>query len=148
MKHKPVTPLLTVDIIIQMDDRPGLPILLIERRNPPFGWALPGGFVDVGESVEHAAVREAKEETSLSVQLDQLLGVYSDPQRDNRGHTVGLVYIAHAQGEPTPADDAIGLRYWTPSDPPMKLAFDHELILADYREFLAIGKLTPLRSDE
>lgn len=145
MKHKPVTPLVTVDIIIQMDDRPGQPILLIERRNPPFGWALPGGFVDVGESVEHAAVREAKEETSLTVRLDQLLGVYSDPQRDNRGHTVGLVYMAHAQGEPIPADDAIGLRYWAPNAPPMKLAFDHELILADYREFLATGKLTPLR---
>ena len=81
----PATPLLTVDIIIEMRDRPGRPIVLIERRYPPAGWALPGGFVDVGETLEAAAVREAREETSLDVALQLLLGNYSDPARDARG---------------------------------------------------------------
>ena len=88
---RPVTPLLTVDIIIEMVDRPGRPVVLIERRNPPPGWALPGGFVDVGETLEQAAVREAREETSLEVALKTLLGNYSDPARDARGHTVSAV---------------------------------------------------------
>ncbi len=84
---RPTTPLVAVDIIIEMRDRPGRPILLIERQNPPHGWALPGGFVDVGERLERAAVREAGEEVSLEVQLKALLGCYSDPTRDPRGHT-------------------------------------------------------------
>ena len=83
----PATPALTTDIIIELTDRPGRPIVLIERRYPPHGWALPGGFVDVGEAVEHAAVREALEETALGVRLTALLGVYSDPARDPRRHT-------------------------------------------------------------
>jgi 8-oxo-dGTP diphosphatase len=103
--NRPVTPQLTADIIIEMIDRPGRPIVLIERKYPPPGWALPGGFVDVGETLESAAVREAREETSLDVTLNLLLGNYSDPLRDSRGHTVSAVYIAEAQGEPRAADD-------------------------------------------
>lgn len=103
---RPVTPLLTVDIIIELRDRPGAPIVLIERKNPPHGWALPGGFVDVGERLENAARREALEETSLEVELQTLLGCYSDPARDPRGHTVSAVYVATATGEPQARDDA------------------------------------------
>ena len=110
----PVTPLLAADIIIELVDRPGRPIVLIERRNPPPGWAIPGGFVDVGESVEQAAVREAQEETALDVTLAELLGVYSDPQRDARGHTASVVYIAVAQGTPHARDDAAAVGIFTP----------------------------------
>jgi 8-oxo-dGTP diphosphatase len=140
---RPVTPLLTVDIIIEMTDRPGRPIVLIERRHPPHGWALPGGFVDVGESLENAAVREAREETSLDVTLNVLLGNYSDPGRDSRGHTVSAVYIAEAQGEPVAADDAKSLELVNPRELP-PLVFDHARILADYQAYLETGRLTPL----
>ena len=94
----PTTPLIAVDIIIELIDREHSPIVLIERKNPPYGWAIPGGFVDVGETLEHAAVREAKEETCLDVTLTCLLGNYSDPGRDARHHTVSAVYIAQAKG--------------------------------------------------
>ncbi|MCK5480037.1 MAG: NUDIX hydrolase [Gammaproteobacteria bacterium] len=141
---KPVTPLLTVDLIIEMTDRPGRPIVLIERRHPPHGRALPGGFVDVGESLENAAIREAREETSLDVRLKLLLGNYSDPGRDFRGHTVSAVYIAEAQGEPVAADDASNLELVNPRELP-PLVFDHPVILADYLAYLETGKLTPLR---
>ena len=142
--EKPVTPLLTVDIIIEMIDRPGRPIVLVERKYPPHGWALPGGFVDVGESLESAAIREAWEETSLEVTLKVLLGNYSDPGRDSRGHTVSAVYIAEAQGQPMAADDASKLQLVDPRELP-PLVFDHPLILADYRTCLETGKFTPLR---
>jgi len=141
---RPVTPLLTVDIIIELRDRPGNPIVLIERRYPPHGWALPGGFVDVGERLESAARREAREETSLEVKLEVLLGCYSDPQRDSRGHTVSAVYIATAEGEPQARDDARNLVCVAPSDCP-RLAFDHALIIDDYRSYLATGRAAPLR---
>jgi 8-oxo-dGTP diphosphatase len=141
---KPVTPLLTVDLIIRMQDRTGLPIVLIERRNPPPGWALPGGFVDVGETLEAAAIREAREETSLDITLECLLGNYSDPSRDARGHTVSAVFIASASGEPAAADDACRAALHAPDDCP-PLAFDHTRIIADYREFLVSGARTPLR---
>ena len=140
---KPVTPLLTVDIIIEMIDRPGRPIVLIERKYPPPGWALPGGFVDVGEPLESAAVREAREETSLHVTLKRLLGNYSDPLRDSRGHTVSAVYIAEAQGEPRAADDARHLALYDPRKTP-PLAFDHERIIRDYLYFLGTGQLPGL----
>lgn len=128
----PVTPKLAVDVVIELADRPGTPIVLIERRYPPPGWALPGGFVEVGETVEAAAVREAREETGLEVALGALLGVYSDPKRDARGHTVSIVYVGRATGEPKAADDARAVRLVDPKDPPT-LAFDHARILADYR---------------
>jgi len=141
---KPVTPLLTVDIIIEMADRPGRPIVLIERRYPPHGWALPGGFVDVGETLEAAARREAHEETALEVRLTQLLGCYSDPARDARGHTVSAVYIAEARGAPRAGDDAGHLELFEPAQCP-PLAFDHARIVADYRAWLESGRLPPPR---
>lgn len=138
---KPVTPLLAVDIIIELYDHPDRPIVLIERRNPPHGWAIPGGFVDVGEEVEQAALREAREETTLNVKLMVLLGVYSDPQRDRRGHTASVVYIAQAQGLPHAQDDAAAAGLFSPQSLPENLAFDHRLILADYLVFRQTGHL-------
>lgn len=142
--HKPVTPLLTVDIIIEMADRPGRPIVLIERKYPPHGWAMPGGFVDVGETLEAAAVREAKEETSLDIRLTSLLGNYSDPTRDARGHTVSAVYVAEARGQPVAADDARHLEVFDPAGAP-PLVFDHAQIIADYLAFRKTGRPAPLR---
>jgi 8-oxo-dGTP diphosphatase len=120
----------TVDIIIEMADGR---IVLIERRYPPPGWAIPGGFVDYGESLEEAAVREAREETCLEVRLLGQLMTYSDPARDRRGHTISTVFIARADGEPRAADDAAHLGLFAPDDLPSPLAFDHARILADYR---------------
>jgi len=142
---KITTPLLTVDIIIELINEPECPIVLIERKNPPYGWALPGGFVDVGETVEHAAVREAKEETCLDVSLSFLLGAYSDPKRDNRGHTVSLVYVAQAHGQPVAADDAKNVKIFSANQIDVKLAFDHALIIADYKQYLSTQKPAPLR---
>jgi 8-oxo-dGTP diphosphatase len=142
----PETPKLTVDIIIELIDRPGRPILLIERKNLPHGWALPGGFVDVGESLERAAVREAAEEISLSVTLTRLLGCYSDPHRDPRFHTASAVYIAEARGDPKAADDAANVQAFALDALPDELVFDHALILADYRRYRESGQLAPLRA--
>ena len=128
-----------------MADQPGQPILLIERKNPPHGWALPGGFVDVGETLEQAAVREAAEEISLPVRLKDLLGCYSDPGRDPRMHTASAVYVAEASGTPRAADDAANVQSFSLDDLPVQLAFDHALILADYRHYRESGQLTPLR---
>ncbi len=141
---RPVTPLLTVDIIIEMRDRPGQPIVLIERKYPPHGWALPGGFVDVGERLETAALREAREETSLNVELRALLGCYSDPERDPRGHTVSAVYVASASGEPAAQDDARNLACYLPTQCP-QLVFDHARIIEDYLHFRETGDAAPLR---
>lgn len=145
MAFRPETPLLAVDIIIELLDYPANTIVLIERRNPPHGWALPGGFVDVGESLEQAAMREAREETCLDVTLKKLLGCYSNPQRDPRGHTVSPVYIAEAHGTPQAADDAKNLQCLSLTALPQELVFDHALILEDYRHYLASGEVTPLR---
>jgi 8-oxo-dGTP diphosphatase len=138
---RPVTPLLATDVIIELIDRVGSPIVLIERKNPPHGWALPGGFVEVGETLEHAAVREAQEETGLHVALKTLLGCYSDPGRDERGHTVSVVYIGQATGEPEARDDAANVDLFLPSSLPDKLAFDHVRILWDYLTYRRSGKV-------
>jgi 8-oxo-dGTP diphosphatase len=141
----PVTPLLAADAIIELADRPGRPIVLIERLNPPHGWAIPGGFVDVGERLETAAIREAQEETGLVVTLRALLGVYSAPARDPRGHTVTAVYVAEARGEPRALDDARALRVFAVDQMPAELAFDHATVLADYRAYRTTGSPAPLR---
>jgi len=123
----PVTPRLTVDLIVET----GSGVVLVERGHPPFGWALPGGFVDVGETLEEAAVREAKEETSLDVTLVRQFHAYSDPTRDPRGHTVSVVFVARAEGTPRGGDDAKVARVF-PIDGLPELVFDHGLILGDY----------------
>ena len=130
MAYRNPTP--TVDIIIEFIDRPHRPIVLIERKNPPFGWAIPGGFVDYGESVEVAARREAEEETGLKVELIEQFYVYSDPNRDPRQHTLSVVFIATAMGEPQAADDAKNLGVFESWNVPGNLCFDHDLILRDY----------------
>ena len=142
----PKTPSLTTDIIIELRDRADVPIVLIRRKHPPHGWALPGGFVDVGESLEHAAVREAEEETALRVTLKVLLGCYSDPNRDPRGHTASAVYIADAVGEPRAQDDAAGVAVFSPEALPSPLVFDHARILRDYLIWRRQGKLPPLEN--
>jgi len=121
-------PFPTVDIIIRVQGG----IVLIDRKNPPYGWALPGGFVDYGESLETAAVREAKEETSLDVRLISQLGAYSDPDRDPRHHTLSVVFIAEADGMPMAADDALSAKVFTSENLPDNMAFDHRKICTDY----------------
>ena len=121
-------PFPTVDIIIEVEGG----IVLIERKNPPHGWAIPGGFVDYGETVEAAAVREAKEETGLDVRLTRLLGVYSDPERDPRSHTISTVFTAIAGGQPVADDDAADAGVFTEDTLPENIVFDHREILNDY----------------
>lgn len=128
-----LNPFPTVDIIIELGDN----ILLIRRKNPPYGWALPGGFVDYGESLETAAIREAREETGLEVCNLQLLGCYSDPARDSRMHTITTVFIAQATGTPQAADDAVDLALFAAAELPEPLCFDHRKILDDYCSFKA-----------
>ena len=130
-KHK--CPIPTVDIIIEIKRKNGQEgIILIKRKNPPHGWALPGGFVDIGESLEEAAVREAKEETSLDIKLKSQFHTYSDPKRDPRKHTISTVYVATAQGRPIAQDDAQDIGIFTEEEINFPLAFDHQKILADY----------------
>jgi 8-oxo-dGTP diphosphatase len=144
---KPITPLLAADTIIELTDLPDRPIVLIERANPPYGWAIPGGFVDLGEIVEQAAVREAKEEVQLEVRLIALLGIYSDPIRDSRGHTVTAVYVAEAAGMPVAADDAKNCRLFRLDELPETLAFDHAQVLSDYKKYRETGQVAPLREN-
>ncbi len=125
----------TVDIVIRV----GEGIVLIRRRNPPHGWALPGGYQDEGETCEAAARREAMEETGLDVTLEDLLYVYSDPKRDPRQHTMSVVFTARATGEPIGMDDAEEARIFTLDSLPTDLAFDHRQILEDYRRFVELG---------
>jgi ADP-ribose pyrophosphatase YjhB (NUDIX family) len=137
MSEKYRNPLLTVDIIIELATGE---IVLVERKNPPHGWALPGGFVDYGESVESAAVREAREETSLEIKLTEQFYTYSDPARDARHHTVSTVFIACADGVPRGADDAKAARPFSENNLPAPLVFDHAQILRDYFIFKKTGR--------
>lgn len=125
-------PFPTVDIIIETVTPHKKGIVLIKRKNPPHGWAIPGGFVDYGESLEETAVREAEEETSLKVKLIRQFHTYSDPGRDPRHHTVTTVYIATASGDPIGQDDAAEARIFTRDEIPELMAFDHRSILDDY----------------
>lgn len=140
----PITPLCTVDCIIDLVDHPlhraDRPVLvLIERRYPPHGWALPGGFVDVGEPVSQAAIREALEETSLHIELTEQFFTYSSPARDPRKHTVSTVFLATAKGQPIAADDAGRIAVFTEDNLPT-LAFDHGQIVADFFAYRRSGQ--------
>ncbi len=121
-------PIPTVDIIIRTPEG----VVLIKRKNPPHGWAIPGGFIDYGESAEHAAQREAEEETSLRVENLEQFRVYSDPDRDPRHHTLTVVFTARADGRPRAADDAAEIGVFQADALPGPLAFDHGKILSDY----------------
>ena len=123
-------PFPTVDIIIEIEGG----VVLIKRKNPPHGWALPGGFVDVGETAEAAAVREAKEETSLDVKLKRQFHTYSDPKRDPRHHSVSTVFVAEASDTPEAADDAAEIGIFAAENLPEPIVFDHHQILKDYFE--------------
>jgi 8-oxo-dGTP diphosphatase len=138
---RPVTPLMTADIIIEMPLLDDKPIILIDRKYEPYGWAIPGGFIEVGETVATAARREALEETSLDVSLDILLGIYSDPKRDSRGHTACAVFVGNATGKPVAADDAKDIALFDPFDIDVELAFDHRQILQDYCEYRRDGTI-------
>ncbi|MFK8003899.1 MAG: NUDIX domain-containing protein [Polyangiales bacterium] len=131
----------TTDVIVEVEGG----IVLIERAGDPKGWALPGGFIDYGESAEDGARREVLEETGLTVSLKALLGVYSAPERDPRQHNLSVVYVGRAEGTPTGGDDAAQARVFALDALPAPLCFDHELIIEDYRRFLASGKQPPPR---
>jgi len=133
--HVYLNPVLTVDVIIEVKAGNGEKgIILIYRKNDPKAWALPGGFVDYGETLEQAAVREAREETGLGVESLKQFHSYSDPRRDPRQHTVSTVFTAEARGVPRAGDDAGEVRVFTEGNLPRPLAFDHEQILRDYFE--------------
>lgn len=132
-------PVPTVDIIIEVGDG----IVLIERKNPPLGWALPGGFVDEGEAVSTAAIREALEETSLQVTLTEQFFCYSAPDRDPRRHTISVVFLARADGAPVAADDARAAAVFPGDALPSPLVFDHAQILSDYLRYRQTGKRPP-----
>jgi 8-oxo-dGTP diphosphatase len=137
---EPVTsfrnPLPTVDVVVERGDGK---VLLIRRRNPPLGWALPGGFLDAGESAEAAARREVKEETGVEVLLTDLLGVYSEPGRDPRHPTITVVYVGRSRDPLRAGDDAAEAQEFGLEDLPEDLAFDHGRILRDYKHFKATG---------
>jgi ADP-ribose pyrophosphatase YjhB (NUDIX family) len=130
-------PSVAVDIIIEFPDSES--IVLIKRKNPPFGWAIPGGFIEYGESAEETAVREAKEETNLDIELMGQLHVYSESWRDPRGHTISIVFVAKGKGKAIAMDDAKEIGIFKEKNLPQELAFDHRRILNHYfrmKEFL------------
>ena len=130
---KPITPLLTVDaIIMDINNDFEYEIVLIKRKNPPYGWALPGGFVDIGETTVQAVIREVKEETNLKVTRADLYGVFSEPNRDPRGHTVSIAYACKAEGEIKAKDDAIEIAKFKINELPKDIAFDHRHIIEGY----------------
>ncbi len=131
-------PIPTVDIIIEINRG----IILINRKNPPYGWAIPGGYVDYGESLEEAAIREAEEETSLKVKSLIQLHTYSDPDRDPRNHTISTVFIAKGNGKPEARDDARDLGIFKEMNLPEPLAFDHRKILEDYFNWKTLHSVT------
>ncbi len=128
MQSHPRNPFCTVDVIIEIEGG----IILIKRKNPPPGWAIPGGFVDYGESLEDAVCREAKEETGLDIELIRQFHTYSDPERDPRHHTISAIYIARASGKPNAGDDAKEVGIFKEESLPDDIAFDHRQILEDY----------------
>ena len=128
IREKFRNPVPTVDIIIEL----GGGVVLIQRANEPHGWALPGGFVDYGESLEQAAVREAAEETGLKVELKRQMHTYSDPARDPRQHTISTVFVAIGYGDLRAGDDAVGAAVFTPETLPGNIVFDHGQIIDDY----------------
>ena len=134
----------TVDALIELDGQPG-ELVFIERRNQPQGFALPGGFVDEGEYLADAVVREAKEETGLDVEVVELFHCYSDPSRDARQHTVSTVFICRARGLPQGGDDAARALVCRPAELPAALVFDHAVIVADYQHYRATGQRPPPR---
>jgi 8-oxo-dGTP diphosphatase len=136
----PAGPLPTVDVIAEM---PRGGIVLVRRKSPPPGWALPGGFIERGETAAAAARRELFEETGLEVELTELFHVYADPARDPRGPTLSVVYVGRAHGTPVGGDDAADAGVFPLDGLPEPLAFDHALILADYRRYRAEGRRPP-----
>lgn len=133
----PPGPAPTVDAIIEM---PSGKVVLVRRRFPPLGWALPGGFVELGETLAAACAREAKEETGLEVVLLEQFFTYSDPRRDPRRHTLSTVYLARAEGEPQGGDDASEARAFSLDALPSPIVFDHATILEDFRHYRRTGE--------
>ena len=132
----------TADVIIEITREDGKEgFILVERKYPPYGWAIPGGFVEYGESLEDAARREAKEETSLDVTLEYQLHTYSDPKRDPRKHTITTVFVGTASGTPKAQDDAKNLAIFTEEEIDFPLAFDHARVLADYFKIKKTGAI-------
>jgi 8-oxo-dGTP diphosphatase len=134
-EHK--NPLPTVDCIIELPEER---IVLVRRKNPPLGWALPGGFVDAGETLDAAVVREALEETGLQVELIEQFFTYSDPRRDPRRHTLSTVYIGRAEGTPIGRDDAAEAKGIRLNEIPTDLCFDHHTMVTDYLAYRRTGR--------
>ena len=138
-------PAIASDTIIELSDGG---IVLIERKNEPFGWAIPGGFIDYGESAEEAAIREAKEETGLDVTLVEQFKTYSSPGRDPRGHTITIIFIVTGSGTPVAADDAKNAGVFHETNLPANLAFDHPQVLGEYFEYKRSGRRPTYKNDE